>query len=131
MHEPACGTGSLILAMAEVLAQQGISNLHTRWTVQDLSATSCHAVYVNTTLWGIPAQVTCGNTLTLECRWSWKNVWFDQACALPEGPTAEEEAQSQRMVEAMRSFLGVTPEAAASIRLLTAVQPSLFAEEFA
>ena len=104
-NEPACGSGGMILAFAEVLVSGGVSPIHMRWVAQDLSALSCYATFVNTTLWGIPAQVVCGNTLSLETRWTWNNHFWHQARPLPEQPTQAEESRLVQMVEAFRALL--------------------------
>lgn len=109
-NEPTAGTGGMVLATAQVLTEQGISPLHTRWIIQDISSRSCWAAYINATLWGIPAHVVCGNTLTLDYRWQWTNPFWHQA---RPWPTAEERREQVRdalrtehMVSAVRRFLG-------------------------
>jgi N-6 DNA Methylase len=104
-NEPAAGTGGMVLACAQVLAEQGLSPLHTRWVIQDISARSCYAAYINATLWGIPAHVVCGDTLRLEYRWQWTNLFWQQA---RPWPTAEEQAAHRAEVlraEYVLSFL--------------------------
>ncbi|WP_407540253.1 ParB/RepB/Spo0J family partition protein [Deinococcus radiomollis] len=106
-QEPACGTGGMILTAAEVLAEQGISPLHTRWVAQDISETSCYACFINLTLWSIPAQVVCGNTLSQDVRWSWTNPLWPLAVPLPQ-PTPDdlvERQQTDRLASLMRQFL--------------------------
>ena len=83
--EPACGSGGMILAATQVFVEAGISPLHTRWVAQDISNTSCYSTFVNTSLWGIPALVKCGNTLSSDPpRWQWSNVFWHQARPLPD-----------------------------------------------
>lgn len=109
-NEPTAGTAGMVLATAEVLAQAGISPMHTRWVVQDISDRACYAAYINTSLWGVPALIVCGDTLRLEVRWQWPNVHL--AAARP-WPTDEERRarvrdalRSETMISAMRRFLG-------------------------
>lgn len=107
-NEPTAGTGGMVLAFTEILVEHGISPLHTQWVIQDLSARSCHAAFINATVWGIPAHVVCGNTLTLDVRWQWTNLHWHAASPLP-CPTPEElesEEQFKRVVQAMKAFLG-------------------------
>lgn len=109
-NEPASGTGAIVLAWAEEMASRGINPLCVRWTLQDISATSCYGAYLNTTLWGIPATVVCGDTLRMTQRWAWPNIhWFD---AYPYIPTAEDyvrEQQQKRQIDAMRQFISNLP----------------------
>lgn len=108
-NEPTAGTGGMVLAAAQVLAEDGISPLHTRWVVQDISARSCWAAFINCTLWGIPAHVVCGDTLRLEYRWQWSNRFWDQARPWPTAEQlqaeADDQARADRAIEAMRGFL--------------------------
>ncbi|OLV20159.1 hypothetical protein BOO71_0000505 [Deinococcus marmoris] len=110
-NEPACGTGGMILAFTEVLIERGGHPLNVCWTAQDLSARSCWATFLNLTLWGLPAQVVCGNTLALENRWTWRNRFWDLAMPYHNlnAPLPEEDAQFARVVDAMRGFLNSPP----------------------
>jgi hypothetical protein len=106
-NEPAAGTAGMVLTFAEVLTEQGVSPLHSRWTIQDISARSCYAAYVNTTLWGIPAQIVCGDTLRDEVRWCWRNPFWSMAHPLPQR-TEEELARQKReaqLTDLVRHFL--------------------------
>lgn len=104
-NEPACGTCGMVLAFAEHLTNHGVSPLHMRWTVQDLSQTSCYASYINLTLWGVPATVVCGDTLRMTVHWAWQNVHWRQA---RPWPTAEERrahvAEVMRQERFLRTF---------------------------
>jgi hypothetical protein len=67
VQEPACGSGGMILAMADTLRDEGINyqrKLHV--TATDLDSTAVHMAYVQTSLAFIPALIVHGNTLTLE-----------------------------------------------------------------
>lgn len=72
VHEPACGSGVMVLALAQCLVETHQQS-PTRLRVQawDISRTGVLMAYINFTLWGIPAEVVHGNTLSLE-HWS---VW--------------------------------------------------------
>ncbi|UQN10302.1 N-6 DNA methylase [Deinococcus sp. QL22] len=105
-NEPTAGTGGMVLTFAEALADQGINPLHTRWVVQDISDRSCYGAFINTTLWGIPATVVCGNTLKVECLWSWQNVFWHAALPWPKPEeTQAEDVRFGQVVTAMRGFL--------------------------
>lgn len=109
LNEPTAGTGGMVLAFSQELRNAGISPLHTQWVVQDISDRSCHAAFINTTLWGIPAHVVCGNTLTLDYHWQWSNLHWPAARPWPTEEQRREQAEAQarleRMVGAMRAFL--------------------------
>ena len=91
LTDPACGSGVLLLASAEHIANAGF-NLCRHLAVQavDLNITCAQMAYVNLSLFGIPAVVIHGNTITQEefSRWytpaylleNW--VW---RCPLPFG----------------------------------------------
>ena len=73
MNDPASGSGGLILSVAEEFAEAGAVDL-IRATCQDISKTACDMAYINTTLWGIPARVIWGNTLSNTVRKRWENI---------------------------------------------------------
>ncbi|WP_259015517.1 N-6 DNA methylase [Emticicia fluvialis] len=67
VSEPACGTGAMIIAIAEELKEQGFNyqqSMHV--TAVDLDITCVHAAFVQFSLLHIPAVVVHGNTITLE-----------------------------------------------------------------
>lgn len=67
LHEPAVGSGGMVIATAEALRDLGInyqSSLHV--VAQDLDRTAVHMSYIQLSLLGIPALVIHGNTLTNE-----------------------------------------------------------------
>ncbi|MDF9828580.1 type I restriction-modification system DNA methylase subunit [Ereboglobus sp. PH5-10] len=70
--EPACGAGAMILAFAKMLPPENRPRL--RVTAIDISKTACDMCFINTTLWGIPAEIIHGNTLSMELFASWKNI---------------------------------------------------------
>lgn len=72
MNEPACGSGGMVIALAQRLKDDGLNPqrvIHV--TAQDLDATAVHMTYVHLTLLHIPAVVVHGNTLTLEVLDTW------------------------------------------------------------
>lgn len=64
LNEPACGSGGMVIAAAQVLRQQGINyqqKLHV--TAQDIDITAVHMSYIQLSLLGVPAVVIHGSTL--------------------------------------------------------------------
>lgn len=87
VNEPACGSGGMVLAVAELFAPDSVDLL--RVTCQDINPLSVDMCYINTTLWGIPAQVILGDTIrmTETGRWKnphWRRVGEDQRLAMRE-----------------------------------------------
>ena len=89
--DPTCGSGITLLAAAEQIADAGYNPCqHLVMQAADLNRTCAHMAYVNLSLYGIPAVVIHGNTLTMEeySRWytpayvlgNW--IW---RCPLPYG----------------------------------------------
>lgn len=72
LDECACGSGSLVLAFAETMMSKGLNcyeQLVVRATDSDIRCV--HMAYVQLSLYGIPAVVIHGNTITLQeyTRW--------------------------------------------------------------
>jgi hypothetical protein len=77
MLEPACGSGTMILAAAQVLKDDfGVSPSLMRWDAWDISRTACTMTYLNCTLWGIPVRVFHGDTLRLKVHHAWRNPFY-------------------------------------------------------
>ena len=72
--DPCCGSGSMILTLAQTLKPD---HHLIRATLQDINPVACDMAYINTTLWGIPTEVILGDTIQAECRSRWANVhWY-------------------------------------------------------
>ena len=72
VHEPAVGSGGMIIAMSEVMRGAGVNfqrRMHV--TAWDLDITAVHMAYVQLSLLFVPALIVHGNTLTLEKRDTW------------------------------------------------------------
>jgi type I restriction-modification system DNA methylase subunit len=70
--DPACGAGGMVLAFAELLAPSHVHLLRaTCWDINPVAADMC---YVNTTLWGIPAEIVWGDSLRATVHGSWRNI---------------------------------------------------------
>lgn len=116
--EPACGSGGMVLAAVEHIVQAGRSPLDLRATCVDTSRTACDMCLINLTLWGIPAHVVHGNSLSLETWGQWRNIWWHYQ---PPSPFAQ-------AVEEIMAMLNDQPEHpdAAEPPQPQKVQPSLF-----
>ena len=69
--DPACGSGGLVLAYAKALKKHNINyQSDLLIDVTDISDTCVYMVYIQLSLYGIPAIVKCGNTLTQEIRFT-------------------------------------------------------------
>ena len=67
LHDPACGAGGLVLAMAKLLIDDGHNPVNALWCkCVDIDRIAAFMCFIQLTLWNIPAQVVVGNTLTLE-----------------------------------------------------------------
>lgn len=71
--EPACGSGTMILAAAHMLQPY---LRRTRFTAIDLSAVACDMVFINTTLWGIPCRILHGNALSMRYHHEYRNFFW-------------------------------------------------------
>ena len=65
--EPACGSGAMVIAMAQTLKSGGINyQKHLHVTAVDVDLKCVHMAYTQLSLLGIPAVVVHGNSLSLE-----------------------------------------------------------------
>lgn len=71
VNEPACGSGGMVLAVAELFAPDSVDLL--RVTCQDINPLATDMCFINTTLWGIPAQIILGDTIRMTEINHWKN----------------------------------------------------------
>ena len=109
--EPACGSGAMVLGFAQAMKDCGYNHSNQMYVVAtDIDLKCVHMCYLQLALYGIPAVVTHGNSLTLEewsrwhtpvyifGGWRWKSrrsiissdKKFDEAQAHNEEQTAEE-----------------------------------------
>ncbi|MFJ2778174.1 N-6 DNA methylase [Kitasatospora sp. NPDC087315] len=75
VYEPACGAGSFMIALSEVMLEHGLNpqtQLHV--TAEDISPQAMHMVYIHLTLLNIPAVVRRCNVLTLETFETWPTL---------------------------------------------------------
>jgi type I restriction-modification system DNA methylase subunit len=102
--EPACGSGAMILSLAEACSPEVRRRL--RVTAIDISKTACDMAFINTTLWGIPTRVIHGNTLSMECWAAWSNIhyimpWLPLALRI-QTPEALEQGEPPKPAEVER-----------------------------
>ncbi|HBC3579456.1 TPA: N-6 DNA methylase [Vibrio parahaemolyticus] len=88
LHEPACGSGGMVVAKAYVMHEEGYN--HQKQLLAycvDVDQTAAMMCYIQLALWGIPAVVTIGNTLTMQFsrtmltpmyRWAFKEMAGNQ-----------------------------------------------------
>lgn len=76
VHEPAGGSGGMLLALVRELRGLGAPPQSIRIQTWDVNRLACDMAYLNLTLHGVPAEVVWGDTLRLEVSGSWRNVWY-------------------------------------------------------
>lgn len=121
MCEPACGSGVMVMAFCKAMAESGM-NYSTQLVVTavDVDIKCVHMAFLQLSLYGIPAVVIHGNTLSCE-EWSrWYtpiyilNDWaWREPCRINAGPCVEDEmlkCASQPMYAAMRKLQGKVSE---------------------
>ncbi len=70
--EPACGSGAMILSLAEACSPEVRRRL--RVTAIDINRMACDMTFINTTLWGVPTRIIHGNALSNEYWAAWSNI---------------------------------------------------------
>lgn len=114
-NEPACGSGGMVIALADELRRAGINyqqRMHV--TAQDIELTSVHMAYIQLSLLNVPARVVHGNTLTLEVH----DTWHTPAHVLGGWNF------KLKNREAIKAVLGLEPEFVAPVTALPA-RPAL------
>ncbi|WP_370555156.1 N-6 DNA methylase [Edwardsiella tarda] len=78
LHEPAAGAGSVVIAFAEVMAEQGINYQNQLFaSCMDIDPVAAHMCYLQLSYLGIPAEVVIGNSLTLDVRRTYRTpLWY-------------------------------------------------------
>ena len=67
ISEPTCGSGGMVIACAETVAEQGFNPSEAMWCqAQDIDNLCFMMTYVQLSLLDIPARVVLGNTLAFE-----------------------------------------------------------------
>ena len=72
LHDPACGSGGMILAFTRKLIRMGRNPADHLW-VQciDVNRVAALMAYIQLSLWNIPAEIVVGNTLSLKFKEHW------------------------------------------------------------
>jgi type I restriction-modification system DNA methylase subunit len=97
VYEPACGSGGMILALAELFAPGAVDLL--RVTARDINPVAVDMAYINCTLWGIPARIIQGDSVRETKHREWCNLhWFRVG------------EPDRRRVEVMRELIASTTD---------------------
>lgn len=79
LSECAAGSGGMILAVVNELLNKNINPSKSLWVeAVDISRIAALMCYIQLTLWGIPAKIIVGNSLTMKCREVWYTPIFIQ-----------------------------------------------------
>lgn len=78
LQEPAVGAGSMVIAFAEILAEQGINYQEKLYVCcTDIDPVAAQMCYLQLSLLGIPAEVNIGNSLSLDIRRTYRTpLWY-------------------------------------------------------
>jgi hypothetical protein len=69
MAEPACGAGGMVLSFVKIMIEAKLNPMHRLWVqAQDIDRTAALMCYIQLSLWGVPAAVVVGNTISNEQR---------------------------------------------------------------
>ncbi|MCS6271847.1 SAM-dependent DNA methyltransferase [Shewanella baltica] len=67
LHEPAVGSGGMVIAYAQALREKGVNYQQRLWVQAiDLDPVAAMMAYIQFTLLHIPAEICIGNTLTMD-----------------------------------------------------------------
>jgi hypothetical protein len=70
--EPACGAGSMVIALADAMQNAGVNyQRHLHVTAVDIDPRAIHMAYAQLSLLHVPAHLIVGNSLSLEVREHW------------------------------------------------------------
>ena len=99
VSDPCTGSGGMILALAKQFSsiiQKGEASYVDllRVSAVDINPVACDMTYINTSLWGIPAKILRGNTLSMEFDRGWKNIHWAR---VGEDQRLEMKAQVEQM----------------------------------
>lgn len=95
--EPACGSGAMVVALADALRTQGINyQRHLHVTAIDIDPRVIHMAYAQLSLLHIPARLIVGNSLSAEIQEQWftpahiMGGWTARLASQPTGRTSVE-----------------------------------------
>ena len=83
LNDPACGSGSTLLASFEVLKGLGFKQNQVYFVAQDVDVRCVRMAYLHFTLLDIPGVVEHANTLTLQSWGSWETIGYAR-CPYPK-----------------------------------------------
>lgn len=105
VSEPACGAGGMCLAACQVFAEAGMNiSADVYFEAQDIDPTCSRMAYIQLSLAGAAAVVSCGDTLRMTQDWAWPTPAYVLN-------NVGSRLASQRMIDGMRSALGLTSQA--------------------
>jgi hypothetical protein len=94
--EPCCGAGAMLLGFAGAMIERGYStNRHMLVTAADIDLVCVHMCYIQLSLYGIPAIVIHGNSLTNQVWSQWQTplyivgCWSERQSVMRPLPTTE------------------------------------------
>ncbi|MDN5619654.1 MAG: SAM-dependent methyltransferase [Psychrobacter sp.] len=77
LSDPASGSGGMILAVIKGMLEKGFNPSSNIWVqATDISRVAALMCYIQLSLWGVPAQIIVGNSLSLEVREVWNTPIF-------------------------------------------------------
>lgn len=77
LYEPTCGAGGMIISFAKALKNHNINYQSNLLVVaNDISDICAYMVFIQLTLYGIPAIVYCGDTLTQKMKFELKTPFY-------------------------------------------------------
>nr|WP_236710865.1 N-6 DNA methylase [Novosphingobium barchaimii] len=92
--EPACGSGSMVIALADALRARGINyQRHLHVTAIDIDPRAVHMAYAQLSLLHVPARLIVGNALSGEIQEEWFTPahilggWTARLGSTPQGKT--------------------------------------------
>ncbi|PIF07524.1 N-6 DNA methylase [Candidatus Pantoea floridensis] len=99
LSEPTCGAGGIVIAYAECMLESGLNpSMQMFVSCIDIDPIAADMAFIQLSLLGIAAEVTTGNTLTLQL----SRVRYTPVYYLND---FEERLSAQRRVKAMRDFI--------------------------
>jgi hypothetical protein len=118
VNDPATGAGCMVIGMAEAIKERGLNYQKVMHVMaQDVDSTAVHMAYIQLSLYGIPAIVIHGNTLSGETWGNWRTPmhvlgWWDskltrspqEAEAIEAEPEPEPEIIAPKEVEQLALF---------------------------
>jgi hypothetical protein len=114
--EPACGSGSMVIALADALRAQGINyQRHLHVTAIDIDPRAVHMAYAQLSLLHVPARLIVGNALSGEIREQWFTPahilggWKARLASAPQDETAIETIPPVVAAKSASSFKETEP----------------------